>query len=331
VAPRATLRHSTRLTSGLRHAPILRRLAGVALGGLVALAHGHALAQDRPWPIRIEPVSRKAESGPVRGWLARISLRDPRVHFVVTAPLAAGTEAPTGTEARLVPTDRWAESLDLDLAVNASFFARLPGNGPLPTAWTEGLPVDILGLSLSAGRIVSPPRAAEGGAKGGDPALIIDETGGDGTGSRCPCVARVAFAEPGALAGAEEAVAGMGARQGAPGTLLVEAGVNRGATAQVAPMARHPRTAAATTRDGSTLLLLVVDGRQKDWSVGVDLPELGRILIDAGAWDAMNLDGGGSSTIWARRPESSAGTVLNRPSDGHVRPVANHLGVRVAR
>jgi hypothetical protein len=331
VAQRSALHHSTRPGSGLQPAPILRQLAGVALGGLVLVAHSHAFAQDRPWPIRIEPVSRETEGGPVRGWMARISLQDPRVHFVVTAPLAPGAEAPTGAEARLVPTDRWAESLGLDLAVNASFFARLPGNGPLSSAWTEGLPVDIIGLSLSEGRIVSPPRLGEGGATDGDPALIIDETGGDGSGSRCPCLARVAFAQPATLAGAEDAVAGMGGRQGAPGTLLVEAGANRGETAQVAPMARHPRTAAAVTKDGATLLLLVVDGRQKDWSVGVTLVELAGILLDAGAWDAVNLDGGGSSAMWAKRPAAAAGAVLNRPSDGHVRPVANHLGVCIAR
>lgn len=57
----------------------------------------------------------------------------------------------------------------------------------------------------------------------------------------------------------------------------------------------HPRTAIGQTADGG-LLLLVVDGRQ-DISRGVSLSELGRILIEAGAVDAMNLDGGGSSTF----------------------------------
>jgi exopolysaccharide biosynthesis protein len=267
----------------------------------------------------------------VRGWLASVDLSDPRLRFVVTEPLAASADAPAGAEARLMPTDRWAESLGLDLAINASFFARLSGDGGLPLPWTEGMPVDILGLSLSDGRIVSPPRKAEGGSQGGDPALLIDETGGAGRERRCPCLVRVAFAEPARFAGVEDAVAGMGPRRGEPGTLLVEAGSDRGVTAQVAPMARHPRTAAAVTKGGATLLLAVVDGRQKDWSVGVTLPELARILIEAGAWDALNLDGGGSSTMWAKRQGEAAGAILNRPSDGRVRPVANHLGVRVVR
>jgi exopolysaccharide biosynthesis protein len=50
--------------------------------------------------------------------------------------------------------------------------------------------------------------------------------------------------------------------------------------------------------------------------------------MEAGAWAAVNLDGGGSSTMWRREP-GGPGRVLNRPSDRRVRPVANHLGVRV--
>jgi exopolysaccharide biosynthesis protein len=85
------------------------------------------------------------------------------------------------------------------------------------------------------------------------------------------------------------------------------------------------------THDGRTLLLLVVDGRRAGWSVGVTLPQLGRIMLEAGAWNAVNLDGGGSSAMWYRAPGEASGRVLNRPSDGRVRPVATHLGVRVGR
>jgi exopolysaccharide biosynthesis protein len=94
-------------------------------------------------------------------------------------------------------------------------------------------------------------------------------------------------------------------------------------------MERHPRTAAGVSRDGRTLLLIVVDGRRPGWSVGATLPELARMMLDAGAWGAVNLDGGGSSAMWHREPSAATGRILNRPSDGHVRPVANHLGVRV--
>lgn len=80
---------------------------------------------------------------------------------------------------------------------------------------------------------------------------------------------------------------------------------------------RHPRTAAAILSDG-TLLLAVVDGRQKA-SVGMTLEELSNTLIELGAREAVNLDGGGSSTFYA------AGRVWNQPSDGRPRPVSDGL------
>ena len=72
--------------------------------------------------------------------------------------------------------------------------------------------------------------------------------------------------------------------------------------------ARHPRSAIAITRDSSTLMLIVVDGR-RPWSVGMSLGELADQLIALGGFQAMNLDGGGSSTLWVR------GTIVNYPSD----------------
>jgi len=57
----------------------------------------------------------------------------------------------------------------------------------------------------------------------------------------------------------------------------------------------HPRTAVGITEEG-VLILLVVDGRQIE-SSGVDLEDLASILLDIGATEAINLDGGGSSTL----------------------------------
>jgi exopolysaccharide biosynthesis protein len=70
--------------------------------------------------------------------------------------------------------------------------------------------------------------------------------------------------------------------------------------------------------------MLVVDGRQPAWSVGMTLPELAELAIEQGAWDAINLDGGGSSAFVY---SDGLRTLTNRPSDGRFRPVANHLGV----
>ncbi|WP_063729538.1 phosphodiester glycosidase family protein [Streptomyces sp. RTd22] len=85
-----------------------------------------------------------------------------------------------------------------------------------------------------------------------------------------------------------------------------------------------PRTAVGFSRDGRTMQILTVDGRQAD-SGGVSLTELGLMMKDAGSYSALNLDGGGSSTLLAREPGSDMGRVENSPSDGSERPVPNGL------
>ncbi|MDQ3799720.1 MAG: phosphodiester glycosidase family protein [Acidobacteriota bacterium] len=71
---------------------------------------------------------------------------------------------------------------------------------------------------------------------------------------------------------------------------------------------RHPRTAAAKLKDGK-FLMVTVDGRQPGYSVGMNLNELAALLLELGATDAMNLDGGGSTTMFLD------GKVVNKPSD----------------
>jgi len=84
---------------------------------------------------------------------------------------------------------------------------------------------------------------------------------------------------------------------------------------------RHPRTAVGLDEAGRKLWLVVVDGRQ-EYSAGMTLEELRELFDFLGAHDALNLDGGGSSTMVV------AGHVVNRPSDvvGE-RSVVNGLGI----
>lgn len=88
---------------------------------------------------------------------------------------------------------------------------------------------------------------------------------------------------------------------------------------------RHPRTAAGTS-DGSTLYLLTVDGRQS-FSRGVTYFELAALMKRQGATNAINLDGGGSSTLVARSMGTDELAVFNSPSDGSERVVPNGVGV----
>jgi exopolysaccharide biosynthesis protein len=86
----------------------------------------------------------------------------------------------------------------------------------------------------------------------------------------------------------------------------------------------EPRTAMGFSADGQTMYVLTVDGRQVD-SRGVTLTELAELMAELGADDALELDGGGSSTLAAREPGAGAVQVENSPSDGSERSVPNGL------
>jgi hypothetical protein len=89
----------------------------------------------------------------------------------------------------------------------------------------------------------------------------------------------------------------------------------------------NPRTAVGITADGR-VLLVTIDGRQPGHSTGTTLRETAELLQALGAVDALNLDGGGSTTMVLRAPGGRP-AVVNRPSDATgERPVANALAVR---
>ncbi|WP_344681742.1 phosphodiester glycosidase family protein [Saccharopolyspora taberi] len=102
-----------------------------------------------------------------------------------------------------------------------------------------------------------------------------------------------------------------------------------GVVQQVDDTALHPRTAAGFSADGKRMWLVTVDGRQAD-SRGMTERELGEHLKSLGADDAINLDGGGSSTLLAREEGENAAGVHNSPSDGHERLVPNGIGFSVS-
>ncbi|MDQ7908265.1 phosphodiester glycosidase family protein [Phytohabitans sp. ZYX-F-186] len=88
---------------------------------------------------------------------------------------------------------------------------------------------------------------------------------------------------------------------------------------------RNPRTAVGFSADGLRMWLVVVDGRSGT-SVGMTYVELANFMKSLGADDALNLDGGGSSTLVARMPGATGVSVRNTPSDGAQRPVPNGIG-----
>ncbi|MEU9414750.1 phosphodiester glycosidase family protein [Streptomyces sp. NPDC048272] len=87
-----------------------------------------------------------------------------------------------------------------------------------------------------------------------------------------------------------------------------------------------PRTAVGLSRDGRSLRLVTVDGRMPA-SGGLTLTGLGRLMRRLGSHEALNLDGGGSSTLLAALAGAAAPTLENTPSDGAPRPVPNGLAL----
>ncbi|QQR89307.1 MAG: phosphodiester glycosidase family protein [Myxococcales bacterium] len=85
----------------------------------------------------------------------------------------------------------------------------------------------------------------------------------------------------------------------------------------------HPRTALGLSEDRNTLLIVVADGRKPGFP-GLYGHQLAKIMADLGAYDAVNLDGGGSSVLYIE----AEGGIQNHPS-GSLRTVGNHLGIRV--
>ena len=77
---------------------------------------------------------------------------------------------------------------------------------------------------------------------------------------------------------------------------------------------KHPRTAMAYTKDNK-LIVLVVEGRNPGIAEGVTLVQLAQIFKDLGCWEALNLDGGGSSCMLVNGKETI------KPSDKKQRPV----------
>jgi exopolysaccharide biosynthesis protein len=80
---------------------------------------------------------------------------------------------------------------------------------------------------------------------------------------------------------------------------------------------RHPRSMIGWNREH--LFFFVINGRQPGLSIGVTYPEMAALARDYGCTDAIELDGGGSSTLWAM------GRIWNSPSDGRPRAIANGL------
>lgn len=100
--------------------------------------------------------------------------------------------------------------------------------------------------------------------------------------------------------------------QEAPATDIVAAG-------------RQPRTAFGVSQDGTKAIMMVVDGRGD--SIGATHSEMAAFMKEYGAYEALHLDGGGSSTMVVQTVDDAAPQLQNTPSDGAQRKVIASVGV----
>ena len=161
-------------------------------------------------------------------------------------------------------------------------------------------PRDLSGLAISQGNLVSA-------FESGRPAVLISRSNS------------VSFATtaPGTYTNTWTAVAGS--------DLVLINGQPQLASCSTSFCGPNPRTAVGLSQDSHYLYLVVIDGRQPGWSDGATLNETGQWLLRLGAWNGLNLDGGGSSAM--ARSTNGTAVLLNRPSGGVQRVNGNHLGV----
>lgn len=201
---------------------------------------------------------------------------------------------PGASETAGMKTSTFLETYHCQLAINATPF--------YPVQDTEGVPIHISGLSVYNGKMYSPPNKRYG-------ALLIDRRN-HATIVRHPVNVSAAY----------NAVGGYG--------LLLVNGKNVGKQDKY-----HPRTAVGVSRDGRYLYLFVIDGRQLFHSIGATTAETAEWLRWLGAYNALNLDGGGSTDLVIQDRHGVA-KVLNSPIHegipGRERVVGNHLGVFAA-
>ena len=117
----------------------------------------------------------------------------------------------------------------------------------------------------------------------------------------------------------EEAIGGFGTMLVQDGKIAVTANSNYYTE-------RAPRSAVGITATGK-VVFMVLDGRQEPFSCGGSMIEIAQIMFEAGCVEAINLDGGGSSTFVARQPGDEELSVMNRPSDGAARSVSTSLAI----
>lgn len=275
------------------------------IGGLVLSCFGVGIsfaeisATNRPFP-GIAIYSETRTNPPQRLFVAEIDLTNPKVRLHVSP----GGPDPDGAgpwETTLMRPTKIAAREKFDLVVNGDFFSARGVKDVEGTnaAFRSEIWSSVTGPAVSGGKVWSTSTNAR-------PCLVVSKAGK-------VSIRRVSQPQ----ADDWEVVSGnvMLLRDGK--AVLHENKV------------RHPRTVVGLNQDATKMILLVVDGRKPGVAVGMNYAELTTELLRLDCYDALNLDGGGSSVLALRDPMRDGFKILNAPTDGRERAVANVLGVSV--
>lgn len=230
--------------------------------------------------------------------IVRIDLTEAGLRPLVTP----GEPAPGIQEIKARTTTEFLTEFGVQLAINASFFYPFREDAPWDYYPQPGEPTNVLGVAISGGKPYSPPEADWVAL-----CFLTNRRAEISARGTCP-------------PGTQQAVAG--------NTLLISRGKAVGAAANPSQNDFYGRMAAGLDASGSTLWLVAIDDKQPFYSEGMTLAELGKILLSLGADSALNLDGGGSTTLAMAGPTGPM--LLNAPIHTKLplreRPIANHLG-----
>lgn len=107
------------------------------------------------------------------------------------------------------------------------------------------------------------------------------------------------------------------------GSIILKNGVSM--QTNIINKGRHPRTGIGVSQDGSKIVIITVDGR--NGYAGLTQKEFGEIFKSFGCYNAMNLDGGGSTTMVKKTKAMDKAEIINKPSGGTPRAVVSGVGV----
>jgi exopolysaccharide biosynthesis protein len=277
-----------------------RHIALVALFIFTNLARAD-FPGEKPYPGLIYHSETRKDPAMRLFWV-EIDLADPHVSLRVS-PGGPDPDGEGRFQTTLMPTSAIAQRERFDLAVNGDFFQaqKQEGGFAIPGSYRANQWALVEGAAVTDGKAWSKSLKPR-------PALVVRQGGKVG-------IEQVGVPE----ADLQQVISG------AP--MLVV----KGKAVKNESPAKHPRTALGVDEKGSRLVILVVDGRNPGVSEGMTLAELAGEFVRMGCYTALNLDGGGSTSMVMREPNAESWKILNRPSDGKERPVANVLGVRINR